>query len=230
MIHVLHIGKTGGTAIKSALEAYPDAFKLHGHSVRLRDCPPGELVFFALRHPIDRFVSSFNSRLRKGLPRYFFDWTAGEAAAFRRFPTANELAESLSSLNLLRRHRAQRAMHNIRHVKRGLDYWLGSTDYLISRRSDVVIGNTATLQSDFNRLLRLAGLEPVNLPSDPVVIHKTPESMDRHLSDAARRNLREWYATDIALYDSALALRRGRIAEMERSEAVGFTPLVADGP
>ena len=104
-------------------------------------------------------------------------------------------------------------MQNIRHVKRRLDYWLGSREYLISRRSDVVIGDTATLQSDFSRLLRLAGLKPVNLPSDPLVIHKTPETMDRHLSDAARLNLSKWYATDIALYDSAMRLRREGMAD-----------------
>jgi hypothetical protein len=180
----------------------------------LSDCPQGELVFFALRRPVDRFVSSFNSRLRKGLPRYFYEWTAGEAAAFHHFPTANDLAESLSSFNPLRRHRAHRAMQNIRHVKRRLDYWLGSNEYLASRRSDVVIGETATLQTDFSRLLNLAGLEPANLPSDPLVIHRTPETMNRYLSCTARLNLRKWYATDIALYESAMRLRR----EAVRSE------------
>ena len=217
MIHVLHIGKTGGTAIKSALEPYQDRFNLHGHSVRLSDCPQGELVFFALRHPVDRFTSSFNSRLRKGLPRYFFEWTAGEASAFHHFATANELAESLSSLNLLRRHRAQKAMKNIRHVKQRLDYWLSSTGYLISRQHDIMIGDTATLQSDFGRLLALAGLKPMDLPVDPFASHKAPEAMDRHLSDAARLNLSKWYAADIALYDSAMWLRRDGIASVERS-------------
>lgn len=217
MIHVLHIGKTGGTAIKSALEAHQDKFKLHDHSIRLSDCPPGEMVFFAVRHPVDRFVSSFNSRLRKGLPRYFYEWTAGEAAAFRNFPTANDLAEGLSTRNPLRRHRARRAMQNIRHVKRRFDYWLGSPEYLISRRSDIVIGDIVTLQSDFTQLMCLAGLKPVNLPSDPVVIHKTPETMDRHLSDAARLNVSSWYAPDILLYDTAVWLRSQGLAHQERN-------------
>lgn len=219
MIHVLHIGKTGGTAVKSALEAHPDKFRLHAHSVRLSDCPPGELVFFALRHPVDRFVSSFNSRLRKGLPRYFYEWTAGEAAAFRHFRTANELAECLSSLNPLRRYRAKKAMHNIRHVKRGLDYWLGSTTYLKSRRSDIVIGHITTLESDFGRLLQLADLKPVSLPSDPLACHKAPETMDKHLSEAARRNLGKWYAKDIALYDDSMQLRGERMAALELCQA-----------
>lgn len=218
MIHVLHIGKTGGTAIKAALEPHQDRFKLHGHSVRLSDCRQGDLVFFALRHPVDRFISSFNSRLRKGLPRYFFEWTAGEASAFRQFSTANELAEALSSLNLLRRYMAQKAMRNIRHVKQHLDYWLGSTEYLISRQPDILIGDIATLQSDFNHLLALAGLKPVDLPSDSFASHKTPETMETHLSDAARLNLAKWYATDIILYDSAMQLRRDGIASMGRSD------------
>jgi hypothetical protein len=220
MIHVLHIGKTGGTAIKAALKAYPDRFKLHGHSVRLSDCPTGDLVFFALRHPVDRFVSSFNSRLRKGLPRYFYDWSKGEAAAFAHFASANELAEALSSRNPLRRHRARTAMWNINHVKTRLDYWLGSTEALLSRRADLVIGETRTLQSDFSRLLRLAGLGPIDLPTDPVAAHITADHMNKHLSDAARHNLAKWYAQDLALYEQAMVLKGDVSAEREGRAAM----------
>jgi len=220
MIHVLHIGKTGGTAVKAALEAHLDKFKLHGHSVRLSDCPPGELVFFALRHPVGRFVSAFNSRLRKGLPRYFYDWSKGEAAAFAHFASANELAEALSSRNPLRRHRAHAAMRNIKHVRTPLDYWLGSTEALLSRRADLVIAETRTLQSDFSRLLRLAGLDPLDLPTDPVVAHVTADHMKKHLSDAARLNLTKWYAQDLALYEQAMLMKGDASTEREGGAAM----------
>ena len=220
MIHVLHIGKTGGTAVKAGLKAHPDKFRLHGHSVRLSDCPRGELVFFALRHPVDRFVSAFNSRLRKGLPRYFYDWSKGEAAAFGQFASANDLAESLSSRNPLRRHRARTAMRNIRHVKTPLDYWLGSTEALLARRADLVIGETRTLQLDFSRLLRLAGLDPFDLPTDPVVAHVTADHMNKHLSDAASLNLAKWYAEDLTLYEQAMLLKRDVSDQREGDAAI----------
>lgn len=220
MIHVLHIGKTGGTAIKAALKAHAGKFRLHGHSVRLCDCAAGELVFFSLRHPVDRFVSAFNSRLRKGLPRYFYDWSAGEAAAFQHFRCANELAEALSSHNPLRRHRARTAMRTIRHVKTPLEYWLGSADFLLSRRNDLVIAETRTLQSDFTGLLGLAGLEAIALPTDPVLAHKTTEGMDKHLSEAARLNVSRWYARDIALYETAMLLKGDLSGPRERDIAM----------
>jgi len=75
LIHFLHIGKTGGSAIKYALTQYSVsgryAIYLHSHNFRLRDVPIGESVFFFLRDPISRFKSGFYSRQRQGQPRYF---------------------------------------------------------------------------------------------------------------------------------------------------------------
>ena len=52
---------------------------------------------FFVRDPISRFVSGFNSRLRKGLPKMYFPWAPGEKLAFSRFATPNQLALALSS-------------------------------------------------------------------------------------------------------------------------------------
>jgi len=97
--HLLHIGKTGGNALKHALRPYKTSGSLdivfHPHSVRLSDVPVGESVLFMLRDPVDRFISGFNSRRRRGRPLNNFEWTQDEAAAFTAFPTANDLAEAL---------------------------------------------------------------------------------------------------------------------------------------
>jgi hypothetical protein len=49
-LHFLHIGKTGGTAIKHAIGPLASIknLVLHPHSVRLSDIPAGERVFFCL--------------------------------------------------------------------------------------------------------------------------------------------------------------------------------------
>ena len=67
-LHFLHIGKTGGTAVKHALKPVAAAghLMLHGHDVRLHDVAPGEQVFFFLRDPLSCFVSAFYSRQREG--------------------------------------------------------------------------------------------------------------------------------------------------------------------
>src|SRR3954469_17965151 len=98
--HLLHIGKTGGNALKHALCPYNTGGSLdivfHPHAVGLSDVPVGESVLFMLRDPVNRFVSGFNSRRRRGRPLNNAEWNRDEAAAFAAFPTANDLAEALS--------------------------------------------------------------------------------------------------------------------------------------
>ena len=80
-LHFLHIGKTGGSAVKEAIAGRP-GIALHEHGARLRDIPQGEPVFFTVREPLARYVSAFNSRLRAGRPRYDVPWSPDEAKAF----------------------------------------------------------------------------------------------------------------------------------------------------
>ena len=49
---------------------------IHGHGVRLADVPLDDDVFFVIRHPLERFVSGFNSRLHRGRPLRDITWTA----------------------------------------------------------------------------------------------------------------------------------------------------------
>ena len=146
-VHFLHIGKTGGSAIKEALkraikeqDIYANANKLkdnteleikrlsgrfdqiilHGHGKTLKQIPESDWFFFCIRNPISRYVSGFYSRKRQGKPRYNIPWNIKEKRAFKHFNTPNELAEALSSDNPKIRRRAKRAMKNIRHVKSSL--------------------------------------------------------------------------------------------------------------
>jgi hypothetical protein len=104
MISVLHIGKTGGSALKDGLHAYmerteDERFILHSHQHKLESiwaADPRRPVFFAVRDPITRFASGFNSRLRHGRPRYNAAWTDSEAAAFSCFTSPSALEEALS--------------------------------------------------------------------------------------------------------------------------------------
>ena len=120
-IHMLHIGKTGGTAVKAALQKHPVTRRYvifpHPHRVRLRDIPEGEQVVFFLRDPITRFVSGFYSRQRQGRPRIFSPWSAAEAEAFGIFHSPNELALALSSASRENKAAAERAMRGIQHIR-----------------------------------------------------------------------------------------------------------------
>jgi hypothetical protein len=63
-VHFLHLPKTGGTAIKFAIEPYLMrglyVILTHPHEFKLRDVPTGERVCFVLRDPVARFGWRFN--------------------------------------------------------------------------------------------------------------------------------------------------------------------------
>jgi hypothetical protein len=211
-VHFLHIGKTGGSAIRKALEPRLDSGRyrivLHYHHKRLCDVPAGDKVVFMLRHPVSRFASGFNSRLRQGRPLYHVPWTKREAQAFNNFGTPNELAEALSHPDDERRNKALRAMGGIEHVRNSVWQWFRDPEYFASRSDDILfVGFQETLDADFRRLTKILGLGgDVSLPTDPVGSHRTPGTFDRSLSDSAERNLRAYYAADIEFYEQMKAL------------------------
>jgi len=183
--HFLHIGKTGGTAVKKALETHLEDGKydivLHPHKTKLNKVPVGEKVFFFLRHPVTRFVSGFNSRMRQGRPRYYYPWSNQEKEAFACFKTANELAEALSDPDDTRRHKAHLAMSQIQHVRDSVWHWFRDPDYFSSRIDDVLfVGFQESLESEFKRLTIVLGLGgDIGLPIDPLDTHKTPSTFDQ---------------------------------------------------
>jgi SAM-dependent methyltransferase len=213
---VLHIAKTGGAALKEALRPVCEshALTLCGHAVTLRDVPTGQKVVFSVRHPVLRFVSGFNSRLRKGRPRNDDEWSLAERAAFERFATARDLAEALSRADPVLRDQAERAMRGIVHIGTTFADWLVSADYLLERSDDVLLPLwQPELDADFERLKELLDLPAdVGLPRDPVGSHRTPPGFDTELSHTAVANLERWYAADLPIYRACLDLRARRIA------------------
>lgn len=209
----LHISKTGGTALSEVLERFEDKVRKRGHRFRLEDIPETRKVVFVVREPVDRFVSGFNSRLRKGLPRHRLPWSPAERVAFRRFKTPNALAEALSGSEE-ERAAAQAAMDGIMHSSLKLTYTLGTLPEFESRREQIAwIGHQPTLTADFERLKALLGLpDDATLPTDPVRSHATPEGYETGLSETGRANLAEWYKDDYPVYEACLALREELLA------------------
>jgi hypothetical protein len=225
VVNVLHIGKTGGSAVKFAL-AHDDRIigdvvtercliRLHGHETALRHVPRGERVVFFLRDPVTRFVSGFHSRLRRGEPRHHFPWSADEAVAFERFHTPNELASALTSEDHGTREAAVAAMHAIVHVRSSYWDWFTNERYFLRRLPDILfVGFQESLVADFEALkAKLALPDATRLPTDEIAAHATPDDVDRELDATAVRNLRDWYARDYEF----VALCRAKASEIDRS-------------
>jgi hypothetical protein len=217
---MLHIGKTGGTALKYVIRRHgrtPERVVFaHRHRVTLADLPPWDDFFFFVRDPADRFVSGFNSRLREGSPRYVKPWTSREKEAFSRFRSAEELALALGSQDLVERSEARRAMTSIRHVRSDFSTWLGSEKLLRRRQRHVLlVGRLETLDDDFEKLKRLLDIpHRVSLPTADRVAHKDPGAAPKTLSERARANLQEWYAADYRLLRS---LEAGRVSHLPKA-------------
>jgi hypothetical protein len=204
--------------VKHALRPYQTSGSLdivfHPHAVRLSDVPVGESVSFMLRDPVDRFVSAFNSRRRRGRPLNNIEWTQDEAAAFAAFLTANDLAEALSVAEDSRRAAAVAAIRGIYHVKSSYADWLVDFDYLGSRRDDILwVGLTSRLADDFERLKQILGL-PIKcvLPADPVVSHRRLDTDETRLSPVGIKNIERWYAADYPFLTHFAADAAGGIA------------------
>jgi len=206
-LHVLHIGKTGGTALKHVLMEQQDSVRyrllFRGHDVGLADVPRGELFMFLIRDPLSRFVSAFNGRLREDRPRYHYPWREEEKVAFAIFSTPDQLATALSSPEETERLAAEQAMQGIGHVNAPYTTWFRDEEALRARADDLFfVGFQERLDEDFQLLKEKLGLPAdASLPGGDTEAHRTPEGFDRHLSESAQANLRRWYSRDIALYE-----------------------------
>ena len=206
-LHVLHVGKTGGTALTEVLlehlEEANHRLLLHGHDVALSHVPRGEPFAFILRNPISRFVSAFMGRLRADHPRYHYPWRDEERVAFAIFETPEQLASALSSADGDERATAERAMRGIAHLNTPYRYWFGDVKTLRSRLSDVFfVAFQERLDDDFELLKRKLGLpEHARLPRDPIAAHRSLAPAPEPLSERARANLERWYAADFELLE-----------------------------
>jgi len=216
-LHVLHIGKTGGTALKHVLMAHQGSARYHllfrGHDAGLADIPRGELFMFLIRDPLSRFVSAFNGRLREDRPRYHYPWRDEEKVAFAIFKTADQLATALSSADDAERVAAEQAMQGIGHVNTPYTTWFGDERSLRARADDLFfVGFQERLDEDFEMLKEKLGLPAAaSLPRGDTEAHRTPEGFDRHLSETAQANLRRWYGRDVALYELCRELAGVRV-------------------
>jgi hypothetical protein len=221
-VHFLHIGKTGGTAVKHALKPYvapgPYQLILHDHRTHLDHIPKGEKFFFFVRDPVKRFVSGFYSRKRQGRPRLFIPWDEAEREAFLEFETPQQLADALGAHDNEKRARAEKAMRSIRHVRSSYWQWFHSEEYFLHRAEEDLFfcGQQENLERDFVLLcieLKLPSIPP--LPADEVKAHKNPSHFEYELSPSQNETMVKWYWREYQFFD---VLSKVTVAEAKEGE------------
>lgn len=226
----IHIGKTGGTAVNAALKAnnklgVGEFVQSYKHKIGLQDVRNDTMcdrVMFFVREPASRFVSAFNSRLRKGAPRHHVEWTPKEELAFTRFKTANDLAEALGSSDAEVKQHAVEAVQGINHLRKSYPHYLGSIELLEAEKDRIYfIGAQENLASDFAVMRSFLDISPdIELPLDDLGAHRTPDGFHKTISDAGRKNIEAHFAADYRIYDwcmkrrvELLALRQAELAQ-----------------
>ncbi len=217
-VHFIHIGKTAGSTVVELLRRHglDRTVAVHGHEFTLRDVPAGDSCFFFIRDPVARYVSAFNSRRREGRPTYVYPHSPGEAEAFARFSTPNDLGEALGDPDPGMSEAADRAFGSIHHLRRGYEHYLVSPAYLAERAADILfVGRQETFAASWQALrtrLGVAAAGPEVLPR----IHAAPAGQSTDLSPRAVANLRERLAGDLAIHGH---LSRHRAAVTDPSGA-----------
>ena len=224
-VHFIHVGKCGGTALRHAVrqaQVVADGLESPwgpvsaqpGHRLTLSDIPDGDKAVLAFRDPESRFVSGFYSRLRKGKPRHFREWSDKERQAFEWFRSPEELADALGD-RAEQRTRAEFAMRSIRQLRRPMTRWAGRPALFRRNLGKVLyVARQETLDEDWERLKDLLGIPPdVMLPHDDRGAHRTDYPRDIAIGERGRAALARWYAEDYELLEIAEDLRQGPISQ-----------------
>lgn len=210
IIYFLHVGKCAGTSISyilknTNLSNYNNFFFLKmSHNIKLKNLEPDAKYIINCRNPIDRFVSGFYSRKRKG-KKGLSEWSKDERSSFNFFDDANMLAEAISSLDKETKKKANFAMNSISHINNHFCTWLSSQD--LERRPPMFIFQQEELSSDIELFLEKFNIEK-NLKFLNVNKHKFNYKNTSTLSDVAKQNLKRWYEKDFDLYNDVVKIKK----------------------
>lgn len=212
-ICLLHIGKTGGSYLKSVLkhnaDILPSNLRLLKHNATLmgtrEKLGANRKLAFIVRNPEARFISAFNSRLRQGRPSYQVSWSADEAAAFLWFETANDLAEGLASENERVKSAAIFAMHAISHVAKGYEFYLGGILELEKEKANIVVClDIADLTPRLPEILDALGVSGAKLPDAPR--HHNDPTGPTGLSEKGQQALKQYWDREYRIYEKCRKL------------------------
>ncbi len=214
-ICILHIGKTGGTFLRSVLRhnrpRWTRDVRLNRHDATrmgtLKRLGPEREFAFVTRDPVERFVSAFYSRLREGRPTFNSNWSAEEAIAYQWFEEAEELALALNSKDQRLYSAARFAMRHIQHLGQDHRWYLGSAlDLLAEREQIAMCVDLSELNQRLPQVMARLGVPEFEMPPRPKR-HEDPMKRPP-LSHAAEAALRDYWAEEFELYEVALAISK----------------------
>jgi len=200
-IHFLHVGKTGGAAIKNTLNNYITSqycFFGHHHIIKLKHISNKDKVIFSVRDPIERFISAFY--FAKDRSKFIGKFFSPKACYYLdHFDTADDLAIALYSKLYKERIIAQQTMLLVPHLKENYWYWFKNKDYLQKRLTSILyVFSCKNLNNDFLKFRDFINADStLELPQKKDI--KANVNFNKHnktISNEGIENLKKWLTKD----------------------------------
>jgi hypothetical protein len=172
---LMHIPKTGGTAMAHALDRYVHRM---GHETRLEAMPIWPPIITVVRDPVERWVSAWDMclRQRRHVPEY------------ERWPDASTAALDPEALDWLESYWGRAFTPQV--------FWLRDAKYALRRTW--YICHTETLSADFEIIRDAIGAVGCEMPTKPRLRNANPAEKSV-LSPEAEAAIRDRYAADYRL-------------------------------
>lgn len=186
---LIHIGKCGGTSLRSALErsAYCDADVVHMKKPKFRS---NTRYLIVARDPIARCFSAFNWRYKLVVKEEEQKARLkGEYKILRKYETLSNLASSLYDENSELVEGVARDFDNIYHLHERISYYLEDFLNKCPQSSIIDVLMTETLTSDIERVLEV---------NQTVVVHEKKNKAQtlEKLNGRAKTNLVRYIEND----------------------------------
>lgn len=208
-ICVLHIGKTGGSYLRSILrhnkQHWSNPLHMMGPRTNLvrtsKKFGPDRQLAFVIRDPAERFVSAFNARAAQDRPYDDRPWTPEEAIAFRWFETAEDLGLALHSTNPVKQSAARFAMLHIGHMDETFASCFGQITNLIAEIPNIAMCiDLPRLDDRLPNVMARLGIDHFEMPEDPKTNMAICEA--ENLSMDACDGLKSHWPEEFRLYNA----------------------------
>ena len=212
-IKFIHIGKCGGTYLNNKWSNFKE------YHLRRNYDPNDKKYIIWLRNPMKRFVSIFwksydvintdtsNLKIkditldthiapeklkRKIENKSKYIYSERYDYLINYFKNPNNLAESLDSINTVKKKLAHELMnHEIEHIYKGIGYYLYNGDFIDENHEKIVfVGTIENMDEDILKFQKKTDMK-LKLPDKHM--RKNYNYHDKQLSDRAIKNLKKFY-------------------------------------
>jgi hypothetical protein len=217
IVYFLHINKTAGTSILSALEGLGWKTEFGyliplPHEVGLRRLPTRAKVAFFVRLPYTRFASGFEHIQKRGYPSYSLELSEAEEDAFVEFSSFEALVEGTISSENDRAEKARCAWCSIYHLRWSYRHYFGDIEYLRSQLHRIVfVGEQEDFAEDWKRFFKKFYGKEVPLEEKNVL------AKQREILPGYREAIERIHPDEFLLYEEVLRRKAQLLEEESRS-------------